>query len=123
MKKQPPPSSVERVSKMTFASVYPLLVNKVEKKGRSQEELNEVIEWFTGYDEKKLNDFIKSEVTFGDFFKKATINRNAHLITGMVCGYRVEDVEDPLMKQVKQLDRLIDELARGRKMEKILRRE
>lgn len=106
---------------MTFASVYPHYVNKVEKKGRTKKELHEVIKWLTGYDEKKLKSIINEEVTFGDFFKKAKLNPNAHLITGVICGYRVEEIEDPLIQQGRYLDKLVDELAKGRKMEKILR--
>ena len=119
--KQPPPGTAERIAKMTFASVYPHYVNKVEKKGRTKKELHEVIKWLTGYDEKKLKSLIKNEVTFEDFFKKARLNPNAHLITGVICGYRVEEIEDPLIQQARYLDRLVDELAKGRKMEKILR--
>ena len=119
--KQPPPGTAERIAKMTFASVYPHYVNKVEKKGRTKKELHEVIKWLTGYDEKKLKSLIKDEVTFEDFFKKARLNPNAHLITGVICGYRVEEIEDPLIQQARYLDRLVDELAKGRKMEKILR--
>ena len=119
--KQPPPGTAERIAKMTFASVYPHYVNKVEKKGRAKKELHEVIKWLTGYDEKKLKSIIKAEVTFGEFFKKAKLNSNAHLITGVICGYRVEEIEEPLIQQVRYLDKLVDELARGKKMEKILR--
>ncbi|MBG86356.1 MAG: hypothetical protein CMO80_05580 [Verrucomicrobiales bacterium] len=121
--KQPPQSSIDRAAKYTVKEIYPLLLNKVENKGRTKNELNEVIKWLTGYSEKKLNSLIEKEVTLGDFFKKAKIHPNAHLITGMVCGYRVEEVEDPFMQQVKWLDKLVDELAKGRKMEKILRSE
>lgn len=119
--KQPPPGTAERIAKMTFASVYPHYVNKVEKKGRTKKELHEVIKWLAGYDEKKLKSLIKDEVTFDDFFKKAKLNPNAHLITGVICGYRVEEIEEPLIQQVRYLDKLVDELAKGRKMEKILR--
>jgi hypothetical protein len=111
----------ERMAKMTFASVYPHYVTKVEKKGRTKEELHQVIEWLTGYDSKKLQELIEQKVTFEDFFKHATLNRNAHLITGVICGYRIEDIENQLTKQVRYLDKLVDELAKGRKMEKILR--
>jgi hypothetical protein len=110
-----------RVAKMTFASVYPLYVEKVEKKGRTKKELNQVIEWLTDYDNKKLQELIKEEATFESFFQHASLNPNAHLITGVICGYRVEEIQDPLMKQVRYLDKLVDELAKGRKMEKILR--
>lgn len=111
----------ERMAKMTFASVYPLYVTKVEKKGRTKEELNEVIEWLTGYDEKKLQQLIDKKITFEEFFNDASLNPNAKLITGVICGYRIEDIENPLTQQVRYLDKLVDELAKGRKMEKILR--
>jgi hypothetical protein len=106
---------------MTFSSVYPHYVTKVEKKDRTKKELHEVIEWLTGFDEKKLKKLIKEEVTFEKFFAEATINPNAHLITGVICGYRIEEIENTLTKQVRYLDKLVDELAKGRKMEKILR--
>jgi len=111
----------ERIAKMKFSSVYPHYIDKVEKKGRTKEELLQVIEWLTGFDEKKLQDLIKEEATFEDFFKQASLNPNAHLITGVICGYRIEEIENPLTKQTRYLDKIIDELARGRKMEKILR--
>ncbi|MEO8513444.1 MAG: DUF2200 domain-containing protein [Ignavibacteria bacterium] len=111
----------ERFAKMTFASVYPHYVTKVEKKGRTKKELHEVIEWLTGFDNKKLQELIKEKVTFEEFFKRAKINSTAHLITGVICGYRVEDIENPLTQKVRYLDKLVDELAKGRKMEKILR--
>lgn len=119
--KQPPPESIERTKKMTFASVYPMYVDKVEKKGKTKKELHQVIEWLTGFDVKKLKALIKDEATFEAFFKQAKLNPNAHLITGVVCGYRVEDIEDPFMQKLRYLDKLIDELARGKKMESILR--
>ena len=111
----------ERIAKMTFASVYPHYVTKVEKKNRTIEELHQVISWLTGYDEKKLQELIEEKVTFEEFFKKATLNPNAHLITGVICGYRIEEIENTLTQQVRFLDKLVDELAKGRKMEKILR--
>lgn len=111
----------ERIAKMTFASVYPHYLAKVERKGRTKEELHEVIEWLTGYDEKKLQELIEQKVTFEKFFQGATLNLNVHLITGVICGYRVEVIENPLTQQVRYLDKLVDELAKGRKMEKILR--
>ncbi len=111
----------ERIAKMIFASVYPLYVEKVEKKGRTKEELHQVIEWLTSFDEKKLKELIESKVTFEMFFQRATLNPNAQLIKGVICGYRVEEIENQLTQKVRYLDRLIDELARGRKMEKILR--
>ena len=111
----------ERFAKMTFASVYPLYLAKVEKKGRTKEELQQVIEWLTGYDKKKLQQLIEEKVTFEKFFQRAALNPNAPLITGLICGYRVEEIENPLTQQVRYLDKLVDELAKGRKMEKILR--
>ena len=111
----------ERVAQMTFASVYPHYVVKVEKKGRTIAELHQVIEWLTGYDEKKLQKLIDEKITFKDFFEKANLNPNVSLITGVICGYRIEDIENPLMRQVRYLDKLVDELAKGKKMEKILR--
>ena len=111
----------ERIAKMTFASVYPHYVTKVEKKNRTIEELHQVISWLTGYDEKKLQELIEEKVTFEEFFQKATLNPNAHLITGVICGYRIEEIENTLTQQVRFLDKLADELAKGRKMEKILR--
>ena len=111
----------ERVAQMTFASVYPHYVTKVEKKGRTIAELHQVIEWLTGYDEKKLQELIDEKITFKDFFEKANLHPNASLITGVICGYRIEEIENPLMRQVRYLDKLVDELAKGKKMEKILR--
>lgn len=111
----------ERIAKMTFASVYPMYVAKVEKKGRTKEELNEVITWLTSFDNRKLQELIADKVTFETFFQRASLNPNAHLITGVICGYRVEEIEDKLTQQVRYLDKLVDELAKGKKMEKILR--
>lgn len=111
----------ERMAKMTFASVYPHYVTKVEKKGRTKEELHEVITWLTGFDNNTLQELINEKVTFETFFKRATLHPNAHLITGLICGYRIEEIENTLTKQVRYLDKLVDELAKGRKMEKILR--
>lgn len=111
----------ERIAKMVFGSVYPMYVDKVEKKGRTKEELHQVIEWLTGFNEKKLQELIQEKVTFETFFQKATLNPDANLITGVICGYRVEDIKNPLTQQVRYLDKLVDELAKGRKMEKILR--
>jgi hypothetical protein len=111
----------ERIAKMTFASVYPHYITKVEKKGRTKNELHQVIEWLTGFDEKMLQEQIKENVTFETFFKNATLNRNTDLITGVVCGIRVEEIENPLTQKVRYLDKLVDELAKGRKIEKILR--
>ncbi len=117
------PEHDARIAKMTFASVYPHYVNKVEKKGRTKSELHEVIEWLTGFDEKTLDGLIDEEVAFETFFARATLNPNAELIKGVICGYRIEDIETPLTRQTRYLDKLVDELAKGRKMEKILRTE
>lgn len=111
----------ERIASMTFASVYPMYLAKVRKKGRTKKELHQVIEWLTGFDEKKLQGLIEKNVTFETFFQNAKINPNAHLITGVICGYRVEEIENPLTQQVRYLDKLVDELAKSRTMEKILR--
>src|SRR6185503_12402513 len=111
----------ERFAKMTFATVYPLYLAKVERKGRTKEELHQVIEWLTGYDKKKLQKLIEEKATFEKFFQHAKLNPNAYLITGVICGYRVKEIENPLTQQVRYLDKLVDELAKGRKMEKILR--
>jgi len=115
------PEHDERIAKMTFASVYPHYITKVESKGRTKKELHQVIEWLTGFDDKKLQELIKEKATFEAFFKKAKLNPNAHLITGVICGYRIEEIENPITKQARYLDKLVDELAKGRKMEKILR--
>jgi len=111
----------KRIAKLIFASVYPMYVAKVEKKGRTKDELNQVIQWLTGFDNKKLLKLIDEKVTFETFFQRASLNPNASLITGVICGYRVEEIEDPLVQQARYLDKLVDELAKGRKMEKILR--
>ena len=111
----------ERIANLTFASVYPHYITKVEKKGRKIAELHLVIEWLTGFNEKKLKELINSKATFETFFKQAQINANAHLITGVICGYRIEEITNPLTQQVRYLDKLVDELAKGRKMDKILR--
>jgi hypothetical protein len=111
----------ERIAKMTFASVYPHYITKVEKKGRTKAELHQVINWLTGFDEKKLQELIDNKATFETFFQHANLHPNAHLITGVICGYRIEHIENPLTQQVRYLDKLVDELAKGRKMEKILR--
>lgn len=117
------PEHDERIAKMTFASVYPHYVTKVERKGRTKAELHEVIEWLTGFDEKQLKNLIDEKVTFESFFERAKLNPNARLIKGVICGYRIEDIETPLTRQARYLDKLVDELAKGRKMEKILRSE
>lgn len=112
----------ERMANMIFASVYPHYLTKIEKKGKTKNELHQVIEWLTGFDKKKLKELIEKKVTFKTFFQKAKLNSNAHLITGVICGYRVEEIENPLTKKVRYLDKLVDELAKGKKMEKILRK-
>ena len=111
----------EKFAKMTFTSVYPHYVTKVEKKGRTKEELHKVIEWLTGFNEEQLQKQIDKKSTFEAFFRDATLNPNAGLITGIICGYRVEEIENPLTQKVRYLDKVVDELAKGRKMEKILR--
>ena len=113
----------ERIARMTFASVYPHYVTKVEKKGRTKEELHQVIQWLTGFDELKLQELIAEKVTFQTFFQNAELNPNAHLIKGVICGYRIEEIDNVLTQQVRFLDKLVDELAKGRKMDKILRKE
>lgn len=115
------PEHNERIAKITFASVYPHYIAKVERKGRTKAELQQVIAWLTGFDEKKLQELIDTKVTFETFFNQATLNPNAHLITGMICGFRIEEIENSLTRQVRYLDKLVDELAKGKKMEQILR--
>lgn len=115
------PEHNERIAKMTFSSVYPHYLAKVEGKGRTKGELHKVIEWLTGFDDKKLQELIDGKVTFEQFFKQAELNPNAHLITGVICGYRIEEIENTLTRQARYLDKLVDELAKGKKMEKILR--
>ena len=111
----------ERIAQLTFTAVYPLYVAKVERKGRTREELHQVISWLTRYTESQLQKLVQQKVTFAQFFAEATLHPNAHLISGVICGYRVEEIENPLSRQVRYLDKLVDELAKGRKMEKILR--
>lgn len=111
----------QRIANMSFASVYPHYVTKVEKKGRTVEELHQVIEWLTGFNDKKIKELIAEKASFETFFKTAKLNAHAPLITGLICGYRVEEIENPLTQQVRYLDKLVDELAKGKKMEKILR--
>lgn len=117
------PKHDERMAQITFASVYPHYITKVERKGRTVEELHQVIEWLTGFNQTKIQKLIDENVTFETFFQRASINPNAELITGVICGYRVEEIENPLTRQVRYLDKLVDELAKGRKMEKILRKK
>lgn len=111
----------ERMAKMTFASVYPHYVNKVVSKGRTKEELHQVIKWLTGFDDAKIFELIEQNVTFEEFFEKAQLNPNAHLIKGVICGYRIEEIENELTRKIRYLDKLVDELAKGKKMGKILR--
>ena len=110
-----------RIQAMTLASVYPLYLAKVEKKGRTQDELDAVIRWLSGYDDAELGRHLAAGTTFADFFAAARLNPNARLITGVICGVRVEAIEDPLMQQIRYLDKLVDELAKGRPLEKVLR--
>ena len=116
------PEHDARIATMTFSSVYPHYVSKVEKKGRTVEELHEVIEWLTGFNTSKLQELIDEKVTFETFFEQANLNPNAELIKGMICGYRIENIETRLTRETRYLDKLVDELAKGRKMEKILRK-
>jgi hypothetical protein len=115
------PEHNERMANMTFASVYPHYITKVERKGKTKEELHQVITWLTGFDDDKLQELIDEKVTFETFFKAASLNPNAHLITGVICGYRIEEIESPITKKVRYMDKLVDELANGKKMAKILR--
>lgn len=115
------PEHDAKIAKMTFASVYPHYLSKVEKKGRSQDELHQVIEWLTGYHAKDQAEIISRKETFEEFFKNARLNPNAALITGTICGYRIEEIQTPLTRQVRYLDKLVDELAKGRAMDKIMR--
>jgi len=111
----------QKIAKMTFASIYPHYVSKVEKKNRSKDELHKVIEWLTGFNFEELKKLIEQNITFETFFMNATLNENAHLITGTICGYKIEEIKNPITKQVRYLDKLVDELAKGEKMEKIFR--
>ena len=115
------PEHDARMANMTFASVYPHYVIKVENKGRTVEELHQVITWLTGFDDQKIQDLIDEKVTFATFFERATLHPNAPLIKGVICGYRIENIETKVTREVRYLDKLVDELAKGRKMEKILR--
>ena len=119
--KKAPHGTAERIAKMTFATAYPLYVGKIEKKGRTKDELHEVIEWLTGFDEEKLKSLVNQEATLEMFFEDCNLNPNAPLIKGVICGYRVEELEDPFLQKVRYLDKLVDELAKGKKMENILR--
>lgn len=115
------PEHNKRMAEMTFASVYPHYISKIERKGRSKEELHQVIKWLTGFDEKKINSLIAEKASFETFFAQANLHPNAVQITGLICGYRIEEIENPLTQKVRYLDKLVDELAKGRKMDKILR--
>lgn len=116
------PEHNERIAKMKFFSVYPHYLSKIEKKGRTKEELHQVIEWLTGFNDAKIQMLLEAKVSFEEFFAQANINPNAHLIKGLICGYRIEEIENTLTKNVRYLDKLVDELAKGRKLEKILRK-
>lgn len=111
----------EKIAKLTFSSVYPHYLTKIKKKGRTEEELEQVIEWLTGYNKNKIQELIERKVTFETFFQEASLHPNASLIAGNICGYRIEEIENTLTRQARYLDKLVDELAKGRKMEKILR--
>lgn len=115
------PEHDRRMAEMTFASVYPHYVTKVEKKGRTKAELHQVIEWLTGFDEEDLQKLIDEKVSFATFFDRAVLHPNAHLIKGSICGYKIEEIENPITRQVRYLDKLVDELAKGRGLDKILR--
>ena len=119
------PEKNEKIGKMIFGSIYPLYLNRLEKNGRTQKELNQVIEWLTGFDKQDIQQLIKENVSFASFFEKANIHPNAHLITGMICGYRIEEIPEEfgVYRNCRYLDKLVDELAKGRKMEKILGRK
>ncbi len=112
---------MSRVFEMSFASVYPLYIAKLERKGRTKAELDQVIKWLTGFDQRTLNKHLKAETNFKDFFAAACIHPNASLITGSICGVKVQEITDPLMQQIRYLDKLVDELAKGKPMEKVLR--
>lgn len=116
------PEHDKRIAELSFASVYPHYISKVEKKGRTKKELHDVIEWLTGFNEKDLNTLIAEKVTFSEFFERATLNPNAHLIKGVICGYRIEDITTPLTQKARYLDKVIDELAKGKTLEKIMRK-
>lgn len=110
-----------RIAQISFAAVYPMYIAKVEKKGRTKEELNQVITWLTGYDDSTINELIHKKVNFEDFFEAAQLHPKAVLITGVICGYRVEEIQNPLTQKVRYLDKLVDELAKGKSLEKICR--
>ena len=118
----PTPEHNAKIAKLTFAAVYPLYVAKVERKGRTEEELRQVIEWLTGFDIQTQQQLIAEKVTFETFFERANLHPNAHLIKGLICGYRIEELDNPLTQKARYLDKLVDELAKGKAMEKILRK-
>ncbi|KEO75268.1 hypothetical protein EL17_01640 [Anditalea andensis] len=109
------------MANMTFASVYPHYVSKIERKGRTKDELHQIITWLTGYDEKKVQDQVAKCVTFQQFFEEAQLNEHAHLITGSICGYKIQEIQNPITKKVRYLDKIVDELAKGRQLDKIMR--
>ncbi len=115
------PEHDERIANLIFASVYPHYIAKIEKKGRTKEELQQIIQWLTGFDEKMIQELINEKVNFKTFFSRASLHPNAHLIKGIICGYRIEEIDNPITKQARYLDKLVDELAKGWKIEKILR--
>ncbi len=115
------PATLDRVARMPFGQVYPLYIAKLERKGRTKAELDEVITWLTGFDSAAIAQHVTDHTTFAEFFERSTLHQNASLITGVICGVRVEDVEEPLMQHVRYLDKLVDELAKGRPMHKVLR--
>jgi hypothetical protein len=117
------PEHNEKIAKITFASVYPYYIAKIEKKGRTKEELLQVIKWLTDYNESQLLEFIENKTTLREFFENATLNPNAELITGVICGYRIENIDNPITRQIRYLDKLVDELAKGKSMDKILRNQ
>ncbi|TGL52274.1 DUF2200 domain-containing protein [Leptospira kemamanensis] len=119
---QPTEEHIQKLATMKFGSVYPLYLSKVEKKGKTKAELNQVITWLTSFDEQTIDRLIKENVSFEVFFAKAKLNENAKLIKGLICGYRVEEIQNPIAKKVRYLDKLVDELAKGKSMEKILRK-
>lgn len=116
------PEHKSRIAKLSFASVYPLYLAKLSRKGRSREELHEAIEWLTGFNEEKIQRLIRAEASFEEFFREARLHPKAELIKGLICGYRIEEIDDPLTKQVRYLDKLVDELAKGKSMDKVLRK-
>ena len=116
------PEHDARIAKMTFVSVYPHYLDRILRNGRTKEELHQVIEWLTGFDDQKLQQLMDEKVTFETFYSHAKLNPNVYLIKGLICGYRIEEIETPLTKKARYLDKLVDDLAKGRKMEKILRK-